>query len=99
MMSTRNSSFARLCFRRYLCLRVDQRLSTMAFELMIGTQLHTARAQIFHRSGRYQWFHKYSQAHESPNFLHASCISAACSLHISCTSFLDTSTSVKLEGE
>ena len=96
MISTRNSSFAQLCFRKYLLLRVDQRLFTIAFELIIETWLHTVHAQIFHLSERYHWFHRYSQIHDSLNLLHASCISAVYSLHISRTSILDISISVKI---
>jgi|GraSoiStandDraft_5_1057265.scaffolds.fasta_scaffold04748_5 hypothetical protein len=82
----RNSSLGRACFRRFLLLKTLQKLSTGALELIIGTcptvrledesgihtSSQTARAQIIHLSGQYQFFHRYSQAHDCPDALHAS---------------------------
>jgi hypothetical protein len=48
----------------------------MAFKLTMGISLHAVRAQSFHWSGLYQFFHKYSQAQDSPSLWHRQCISS-----------------------
>jgi len=82
-MSTISSIFGRRCAFKYRRFKVDQRLSTIELDWIMGMSSCTARAQIGHRFGEYQFFHRYSHAQDCPDLLQASCISITCALQFS----------------
>ena len=63
-------------------IRVDDWHLTikMGNELRLNTSFQTALAHIIHLLGQYQFFHRYSQAHDCPYSLQASYISVVCSI-------------------